>query len=966
MAEEADAGEAARTVASDGASGERTVTAPTRPHRAPPLGLGAVVGRYVILDRLGAGAMGVVHAAYDPELDRKIAIKLVDPGRRASARARSRLLREAQALARLSHPNVVTVHDVGAFEGRVFIAMELVDGATLSAWLAAQERSQRAILEVFVAAGRGLAAAHAAGLIHRDFKPDNVMIGADGRVRVMDFGLARAARGDAEDDELARPDAAPVGASTLNLRVTATAALIGTPAYMAPEQHLGQPLDARTDIFAFAVALYEALYGERPFKAESLVRLAMAVCAGDVAPPPPGARVPQRLRRALLRGLRVAPEDRYATIDELLHELERDPGVTPRRVAVAAIGAAAIAGLGWAVFGGEPPCADAQARWAEVWGDDARAAVSAAFAASGRGHATSTATRIGERLDLYGERWSDAHTAACEATELRGELSTQAMDLQMHCLQGRLDAAAALVGVLSTADGDVVDRAVDGVNALAPIDACRDVDALLAGHPLPEDPRAREELAALRRGLADADAEFAAGRFRGADELLEALTPRVEALDYAPLAAEFTGRRALLGARTRATDREERIWAAIDAAAMAGDRERYAEGLLSFVARSAPSRDEVEARLRLAESAVRLAGGGYALDLRLARARSSAYGELGELTEALTALDQARALVAAQEEPDVIELAHLAESRGVLLRRLGRTDEAREACAETARVYAEVYGPDHPYVANILIDQANLELTVGELPAAQANLERAVALRRAAFGPDNISVGQASYNLANVLRLRGDHPGARATLADARRIFATSAGPRSSLLAYVWEFEARLDFEAEDLAASRESLRKALAISTAGRGDEHVETVAARIALADLDLRDGARDAATAGLERARQILTANGESTVERVQLLIVEARLERARGRLDTARARLEEALAEADSRGDVEALDRADLELDLAALYAKDPARRARAGDLAKAAHTAYAAAGSAYATRRAGEAAALLAALRPAPR
>jgi hypothetical protein len=280
------------------------------PPGAPPLGRGATVGRYVILDPVGAGGMGVVYAAYDPELDRRVALKLLSPGRSGGEPGRLRLLREAQALARLAHPNVVTVHDAGTFGERVFVALELVEGETLRRWLRAEPRPWREVLARFLPAGRGLAAAHAAGLVHRDFKPENVLLGQDGRVRVADFGLAKA---------LEEPE-------------EAWGAAPGTPAYMAPEQRRGMAADARSDQFSFCVALHEALYGERPSARET----------------PAGTQVPGWLRDVVLRGLKANPEERYPAMDDLLRDLERDPAAVRRRW----LAAAAIVILAGGLFGG--------------------------------------------------------------------------------------------------------------------------------------------------------------------------------------------------------------------------------------------------------------------------------------------------------------------------------------------------------------------------------------------------------------------------------------------------------------------------------------------------------------------------------------------------------------------------------------------------------------------------------------
>ncbi|HET9988068.1 MAG TPA: serine/threonine-protein kinase, partial [Kofleriaceae bacterium] len=245
------------------------------------LARGTLVGRYVVLDVLGEGGMGVVYSAFDPELDRKVAIKLLQtresgstPSTKQGGEQKAWLVREAQALARLSHPNVVAVYDVGTLnEDQVFVAMELVEGVTLREWLKAEARPWREVLPVLVAAGAGLAAAHEAGLVHRDFKPDNVLVARDGRPRVMDFGLARLRRASTHDDAQPKDtsDVAPsAGAietrSPLSEQLTIAGAMLGTPAYMAPELYNGATADARSDQFAFAVTLFEALFRARPYK----------------------------------------------------------------------------------------------------------------------------------------------------------------------------------------------------------------------------------------------------------------------------------------------------------------------------------------------------------------------------------------------------------------------------------------------------------------------------------------------------------------------------------------------------------------------------------------------------------------------------------------------------------------------------------------------------------------------------
>lgn len=308
----------------------------TRPSADDAPSAGARLGRYVLLEELGAGGMGVVYAAHDPELHRKVAIKLL-----RSARNDARLLREARALAQLSHPNIVAVYDVGQVEGRVFLAMELVEGTTLRGWLKERRRVWREALEVFVPAGRGLAAAHAGGLVHRDFKPENVMLGHDGRVRVLDFGIVSSAgaegarRADDEVTALARADL-DHELSQGTVRLTETGALIGTPFYMAPEQLRAEEIDERADQFSFCVALWEAVHGQRPFGGETLRDLVRAIEGGKPTEPTQPRLVPAWLRRILGRGLEIDRAARHASMAALLAAI--DAGLASEAAAARLVG----------------------------------------------------------------------------------------------------------------------------------------------------------------------------------------------------------------------------------------------------------------------------------------------------------------------------------------------------------------------------------------------------------------------------------------------------------------------------------------------------------------------------------------------------------------------------------------------------------------------------------------------------
>ncbi len=457
-----------------------------------------MIRRYVVLDQLGAGAMGVVYAAYDRDLDRRVALKLVRDQR--SKAASRRLLREAQALGQLSHPNVVAVYDVGTYSEQVFLAMELVAGRTLRTWLAEAPRSRRDVMDVFLRAGEGLAAAHAAGIVHRDFKPDNVLIDDTGRVRVADFGLATIDLDGAEQAEADGERDAPTPAEPEPPRrdsrqpgaLTATGAAVGTPAYMAPEQRQGlAPVDGRADQFSFCVSLYEALCGERPYEVDTadpgdspFADELRAPATGDARQLPFAHDVPARLRRVLARGMAAEPQQRYPSMERLLAELRRDPRGARLRAGIALAAIAVVAAVALLVVAllpaEERPCQSAPERMNGVWDAPRKRAVHAAFRASGSPAAERAWTGVEKAIDGWAGQWVAMHTDACEATHVRGVQSSAFLDLRMACLDQRRVELRALVDLLSSAEVDAptVTRATEAANALAPLARCAQGGAL--------------------------------------------------------------------------------------------------------------------------------------------------------------------------------------------------------------------------------------------------------------------------------------------------------------------------------------------------------------------------------------------------------------------------------------------------------------------------------------------------------
>ena len=364
---------------------------------------GTAIGRFRVLAKLGSGGMGVVFAAYDPKLDRKVAIKVLRHRRNAPTRAEARRIEiEAQAMARLAHPNVVTVYEIDQSGDRPFVAMELVDGSTLRHWLDERPRPWREIVQMFVAAGRGLAAAHAAGLVHRDFKPDNVLIGQDGRPRVSDFGLVR---------PLVSDDTAPAELARSGGEFAARVRASGTPGYMSPEQWTDQPLDARSDQFSFCVALYAAIARCPPFVGVRHESLAEAVLAGRLRPAA-FAVIPRSVMRVLRRGLAMRPDDRYPSMDALLAEIARDPWHRHWRAAAVAGAVLAAGAAALLTRSGDAQllCRGAERKWIGAWDLPRAFAVEQAFVATGKPYADAAYRVVRRELDAYRAAWITMHT----------------------------------------------------------------------------------------------------------------------------------------------------------------------------------------------------------------------------------------------------------------------------------------------------------------------------------------------------------------------------------------------------------------------------------------------------------------------------------------------------------------------------------------------------------------------------
>jgi tetratricopeptide (TPR) repeat protein len=717
------------------------------------LSRGAMLGRYIVLDRLGRGGMGIVYAAYDPELDRKVAVKLLLPGRDRMGPARLRLQREAQAIARLSHPNVVAVHDVGTVGGQVFVAMELVEGVDLARWLAAGPRSLGEIVELFLQAGAGLAAAHAAELVHRDFKPENVLVGVDGRARVVDFGLVRKddaasmSSSDASGPSVSRSDA---GADE-GQRLTVAGALMGTPAYMSPEQFEGSAGDARSDQFSFCVALHEALYGERPFEGGSPAELVYAVTHGELRTPSTQRSVPWRLRQVLLRGLAVDPADRHPSMEALMVAIRR--AAAPRRGRWWAVaGMAVLAGGGtWAFARHEQACAHAANRAAVVWSPERRAALQERFEATGLSYAADTWQRVQSQVDAHVAGWSAEQRELCEAGEgLAPAAETE--DPRQRCLDDRLDELDVMLTVFAKAEVGTVMQAVALVHGLGAPGECSDVDGRTIT-PRPSDPVLREKVDALRSELEYARLAAFAGVEPMAPEALSRFVEDAKALGYAPLLAEIHAQQASFAADDGRYDEARDL---LDLAFETALASRYdvlaldvATDLTFFhgVLRREP--DEAHRWARRAEALHQRVAGNEKLRLQLLSNWASVYALAGDDARARALYDEALTIVRGLEEPHAI--AMMLNNLGAFHATGGRLDEALAYLEESAADQTALLGPDHPGTLRTRANIGVVAVMGGRYAEARPLLEAVLPRQEAALGPHHPEVAVTLEALATVL-----------------------------------------------------------------------------------------------------------------------------------------------------------------------------------------------------------------------
>jgi eukaryotic-like serine/threonine-protein kinase len=884
------------------------------------------LGRLRLLERLGAGGMGVVYRAYDPELAREVATKLLHPDTARSHAARARLRQEARALAEVSHPNVVQVYDVGEQDGSIYISMELVPGVDLRQWLAQAPRRWQDVLELLVAAGRGLQAAHERGLVHRDFKPSNVLVGHDGRARVVDFGLARLlhdAHGDGHSDGHSDAEA-PTASELRSGALTESGMTLGTPAYMAPEQHRGLGTDARSDQYAFCTSVWESLYGERPFHGTALEELVTA----KEHDPPRTARahgVPRRVQAVLRRGLRPMQLQRWPDMAALLAALER--AAQPRRGSLAMAAVLVVGGVGalaHAVGRDEPQgpaaCRSAAERLAGVWDEAREDELHRAIASSGLAHAEPTWARMRTHLHDYAAQWTERYDALCEArADPRADAAM--LDRRMLCLNDRRDELASLVDVLVEGQASAVHHVVQAVAGLRPPSSCDDP----RGSGREDGPR-QAEVDALRREILRAEALGKLARHAEGLALAEAAVTRATAAALPSLRAE-----ALLVAGTLHKGKaapavaEERLSDAVHLA-VSIDRDdlaaRAAIELVDVQGAWLSRYDEALEWDRHAQAAILRLGHDPALAARRLTALGHLELTLGHHQAAIDAFERSLVFVREVFGEGHPRLASAQSDLGHALVRAGRFDEAFDAAQQALMAGEQAYGPDHPEVGTMHGRIAHAWVRKGNYDEAVVHTERAIAILEAALGPTHPNVAANVLTLGQIEQRRGRFSQAEAAY---HRALPGMAGTINE--AFVHAALGELARERGDAPTALVHARRSRELREALQAPDDTMVAMGLIGEA-LALAYMARDdEALAAFARAHAIDAKTPLPPNYRLVLDAYEGRAHLAAGRPAAALAGLERALARQEQLG-AEAIDRAEVRFYLVqALWAvgrKDEAR------------------------------------------
>lgn len=755
-------------------------------------------GRYEVVERAGRGGMGTVYVAFDPELERHVAIKLPHEGANLD-----RFRREARALARLGRSNVVGVYEVLETSKGPCIVMELVKGETLEAWLGRAPRRWNLVLARFVDAGLGLHAIHKAGLVHRDFKPANVMVTDDGRVVVMDLGLALDPSAEGSISAAAPPNSGPAPDN-----ITRTGTILGTPAYMAPEQAAGAPVTAAADQWAFCLALWESLAGARP--------------DGASLEHPPGNSTPAWLFEVLRRGLDAEPAARWPSMMTLVEALRDDPSKRRRR-RILLVSAFLVTAASLAIWLGlrrahaqqtTALCTDQSEDLADQWTTVHRARSATAFSNTGSPTATSSWAATETLATAYIRAWSRTAKETCIAARRDHTIDDENYQQTARCLEVGRRTMLQQFEMWSQADTSSLPKAARAMAMLPSPERCTDTQELsLTPTPPPTDAHdriweVRANVAALRTRLRlhhDADQTI---------DDAEALLTEAESLGWLPLAAEAKHTLALVLRDNGDYDRAQEV-----------AEQAYLHALASG--------HDLEA-FRIARVAAELSG-----------------KKLGEFEEAQHWLDLAEAQLVRLGLRGTIHEAELASAAGSLARAQGANDRAIDQHKRAMKLHTQSVGADNYLVSVDRLNLANALASRERFPEARGEYLAVLEMRRNMLGPDHPSLFFVLANLATVYNKLGEVGRANQAYKQALSLGERSFGPNHPRLVIPLLNLASSVSADRDYGQAEALYRRAMELARKAHGEGHLSVSSARVGLANIHLANGRTDEAIAGFSGA-------------------------------------------------------------------------------------------------------------------
>ncbi|MEM7160227.1 MAG: serine/threonine-protein kinase [Myxococcota bacterium] len=928
---------------------DQTKAEPGAPSSAPPSPLGldrdlafaeaerrllgrvlqpVTLDRFVVLHRLGQGAMGVVYAAHDPKLDRKVALKLVDTGGFGSEgvrEAQDRLEREARAAADLSHPNIVTIYDTGTVGDQVFLAMEMVDGETLRRWLQTT-RTWREIVTLFIEIGRGLAAAHAKGIVHRDFKPDNVLVGKDGRPRVVDFGLARPIStamhsSESLDDTRTQDGEGEAESGSAPATASRDTRIAGTPAYMAPEQYEGRNIGAHSDQFGFCVALYEALLGERPFQGKGPAALAASVIEGRRAPVPRNHGVPPGILAVVSRGLATSRDDRHRSMHHLIGELARARDLRRRRLmlGVGALGLSVSVAGTYAVATAtvpEPPdpCEAAADPLREVWNDERRDALAQTMAGHS-GWAAGIWDKVDPKLARFADRWTDQREDACQSAQHRGAESTRMLELRYACLDRALVRLDVLLESLEDAESlspDFDGKQADSIDQLWKCEDRERLVGLMDANGLADQTdttRLADGLERWEQGYETlARAELAMSMGKGKEATAQA-TKVVEDAERDGLRGLEAEARLAVG---RWSDDTEQLERALDLSVAASTPSQSAEIGIAIAeqATTAGNGDPVAAHehLRYATRFLERAGPSYegSLAVRILSVQGSLALREGDNAKAhehfLEALTLARKTLGPDHTDTLVILGNLAVS----FSRMGNSAKATETYEQLLETQARVVGAEHPMAAPVLLNLGIVALGDRDLDRAEGFLLRAKDIWVKVFGAEHPQVSTPMEALGEVYRHRKDYDRAKTVHTGALALREEAVGQDHPALCSILDSLGDIAYAQGQPEAAEVHYRRALKIRRGA--DFHLDMTLTK--LGGMLAAEAPREEGVGMLEEALTLRSREGQDPLSRAETEMILARslaaadparaktlAEGAIGRLRAAKGRREQERGEAE---------------------------------------------------------------------